>query len=196
MRTIMIAAALAGLGLAASPALAARNLECMNSGYSEEQEQIFADYLENFTVASLDEEEDEDTPDPLVDPVSDRAVQCTLEHGWSPDAIYYAITYRLAVLLERALELKTPLSEEEMARMNKAIANADQDRLRAILGPDIEASLNNEDGPEMSEQDELYLGLLVLGSGLPMEESYSNYIGLVLGARMMIDITSEKFAES
>ena len=195
MREWIIGAALAGAAMAAQPALAAANLECIDAGYSAEQEKIFDAYYAGFTIASLDSEES-DGSNALVDPVASRAASCALEHGWSQDAIFNAIVFRMSVMLAAALEVKTPLTSEQMSSLEAALAKADQARLRAILGPGIEASLKGQPDPEMSDDDALYLGLLVIGAGLPMEQTYSEYAGALLGARMMAEMAAEKFEQS
>jgi len=192
MRSLLTGAAIAGLVLAASPSLAATNLECIDEGYTAEEEKVFKDFYDGFTVASLDEE---DSQQAHVEPVANRAADCTIAQGWSPDAMLHAVFYRMSTMLSHALELKTPLTSEQLGKLNEAIANADQAKLREILGPQIEASMNDEASPPMSKNDELYLGLLVLGAGLPAEQGISEYAGALLGARMMAEIAAERFAE-
>jgi hypothetical protein len=193
MRNLWIGAALMGAALAVAPAWAATGLECMNEGYTAEQEKVFEDFYAGFTVASLDEEGGSEAQ---LDPIVTRAGDCAQIHGWAPDATTNAIFYRMSTMLAHALELKTPLTPEQMGRLNLALANADQTRLRAILGPQIEASMSGEEAPEMSERDEIYLGRVVLGAALPQEQATSEYAGALLGARMMAEIAAEKFEQS
>ena len=195
MREWMIGTALAAMALAVQPAHAASNLECIDDGYTAQQEEIFADYFRGFTVESLEAEAD-DASGSLIPPISDRAAHCTLEHGWSQQAILNAIIFRMSVLLAAALEVKTPLTPDQMAGLEEALAKADRARLRAILGPGIEASIKGEPEPEMSEDDKTYLGMIVLAAGLPTDQGFPEYVGALLGARMMAEIAAEKFAES
>lgn len=192
MRNLLIGAGMAGAALASVPSLAATNLECIEQGYTPGQDKVFNDFYASFTIASLDDEEGSNEH---IAPIAARAGDCAQVHGWSPEAVTNAIFYRTSRMLAHALELKTPLMPEQMDRLNEAIANADQARLRAILVPQIEASMKGEEGPALLEQDQLYLGLIVLGAGLPLDQANSEYAGALLGARMVADIAAEKFAQ-
>ncbi|MDG2003473.1 MAG: hypothetical protein P8J20_09095 [Novosphingobium sp.] len=189
----MSGVAVLGALLASSPSQAANGLECILGGYTAEQQQVFADYYSGFTAASL---EQEDASDAHVNAIATRAVACAGLHSWPPDAITNAVYYRLSNMLAHALELKTPLTPEQMVSLNATLENADQTRLRATLGPGIEASMAGEEGPEMSDEDKTYLGLLVIQAGLPTDRPSSEFFGALLGARMMADIAAEKFAKN
>jgi hypothetical protein len=101
--------------------------------------------------------------------------------------------YRMSTLLAQAPEVPTPLTSEQMGQLNTRLANADHAKLREILGSGIEASMKGEDGLEMSEQDSIYLGLVVIGAGLPLDKTHSEYAVALIGARMMAEITAENF---
>lgn len=192
LRELFTGVASAFAVLAVAPAMAGTNLECINEGYTEAQEQVFEDYVTNFTIASLDEEEDKNT-DSLIEPISARAVNCTLEYGWSEDDIFNAVSHRMASLFGWALEVHTPLTDEQMGNFQQAMENADQARLRQVLGPQLEASMYGGEAPEMSDEDKVWFGLIVLGAGLPQDETSLEYVGLLTGARMMTQIAAEKF---
>lgn len=193
MRNFLIGAAMMGAALAGAPAEAAANIECMDDGYSAADEKVFQDFFANFTVASMNQE---GASDAYTAPIATRAANCALSNGWNEAAITNAIFYRMSVMLAAALELKSPLTKDQMTRLEDTIAKADQARLRAILGPGIEASMNSQSGPELSEEDTMYLGLVVIGAGLPQDDGIGEYVGALLGARMMAEIAAEKFAQS
>lgn len=193
MRGWFIGTVLTATAVFAQPVFAATGLECIEDGYTAEQQQVFDDYFVEFTADSLSGGQD-DGSGRLAEPISSRATECAAEHGWSPDAVYDAIIFRLSVLLAAALEVKTPLTPEQMAALEDAIADADQEKLRAVLGPGIEASLKGQDGPELTEEDKLFLGMIFVGAGLPEEQGYSEYAGALLGARLMAEMAAEKFA--
>lgn len=191
MRGFMIGAAALGATLAAGPSYAATNIECMDSGYSAEHEAVIEDFYAKFSKETLKEGSIWDSQ---FDPISGRVNDCAETYGWLPDAIRLAVFYRVSSMLAHALELKMPLTPEQMDSLNKTLAEADQAKLRKMLGPQIEASLIDEERPGLSEQDKTYLGMLTLRAGLPSDLVYSEYTGALLGARMMAEIAAEQFA--
>lgn len=191
MRRLMIGATVFGAATAVVPSHAAENLECIESGYTAAEQKVFDDFYAGFSMGKLDED---GSSDAHIGAISRRAGDCAERNDWQSDAIKQAILYRMSTMLAKALELKTPLTPEQLGRLDKALAEADQEKLRSILGPQIEAGMQGNEGPEMSDDDQVYLGLVVLGAGLPLDQTHSEYVGALLGARMMARIAAEKFA--
>ena len=58
----------------------------------------------------------------------------------------------------------------------------------------VDAAMAGQPAPEPSEEDNVFLGTVILGSGIPTSEVSLNFAGSWIGAKMMRDIAAERFA--
>lgn len=182
-----LAVAIALMGCPA--ALAADNLACIEEGYSGEELASFSSFYDSFQVAEL-----ENGPSPeIVTAVTRRAGECAELHGWSGEAIEDAVFYRFSFVLHTALERHSPLTPAQMRRVSDAVAGADQERLNRIMGDVVEAAMNGQPAPEQSESDMIFVGRVLLRSGVPMTQGNGEYIGALIGARVMGERVRQRF---
>lgn len=188
----LVSAAIAMVGLAfAVPASAATHIECVDGGYSAQDTATIQKYLADFKADSFDKQSGGDK---LVPIFGARAGECAGKYGWSVDAISDSVFYRMASLLEQGLNAHTPFTPEQMQKLNAALARADKDKLRRIFGPMVEPETSGKNAPAPDEKDSVYLGMLLMSSGLPLDDKTGEFAGALIGARTMKDIFAEKFA--
>ena len=173
-----------------STSSAADNLACIEQGYSAGESASFERFYESLRVENLNS----DMPPDILAAVTRQAGECADAHDWPPEAIEDAVLYRLATILRTALERRSPLTPAQMRRITEAVASADQERLGRIFGAIEEAAMNGEDEPQPSDSDSVFIGRILLRSGVPMTESNAQYAGAVIGARMMGERAQQRFA--
>lgn len=181
---------LAGLVLA-SPAQAASELSCIDTGYADKDVAALETFYGEFKIKDNGESAGLDR---FVQGFAARAGECAGTHGWSVDALTDAVFYRTATVLETALLRHAPLSAPDMAKMEAAFARADKARIRAIFGPMIEAEANGTKAPEIDQKDAVYIGMLLMSAGVPMTDETGEFAGALIAARVMKDMFAEKFA--
>lgn len=182
----------AALLFAAAPTdvRAADHLDCMAQGYDAEQEQVIASF-----IAALDAADQKSEPSgPLMAALSAHAGACADRHGWSPAAILNAIFHQTGAMMEAGLRGNSPLSDADMARLEKAIAGADQQRLWPILERMMGPLMTGAEAGEPSADDTLYLGLVIMSSGIPVDERNTKFAGALLAAQAIQRLAAQRFA--
>lgn len=170
-------------------AVAAENLGCVQD-YDAAQVKAIDDFVRDFDLDGLD---GRDPPEALLEVYSARAGICADQHKWSSDAVLYAVFYQIGMTLERALRAHSPLSEADMARFDRTVVGADQNRLWPILEKMVGGSVFGTEAEELSESDEMFLGMLILSSGIPANEKNSGFAGALLAAQAMQRYSSQHF---
>ena len=122
MRKIVGYLALPALSLIASPAAAADNLACMNSGYDDEQLTLFAEFAANYDHAQWSAGIPPDAT-VVIQTVNIRASQCAAEHGWSPIATAAAVTWRFSDFLWTAMRLSGQLAPDQVTSLGTLSMN-------------------------------------------------------------------------
>lgn len=173
-----------------SAALAAENIACVDEGYAQEEAAALDRFYDGFQLAQL-----EAGPSPeIVAAVTRRAGECADLHDWSGEAIEDAVFYRFSSIMRTALERHSPLSPSQLRRVSEAVAAADQERLNRIMGDVVEAAMNGRRTPELSDSDAIFVGRVLLRSGVPMTQGNGEYIGALIGARVMTERLRQRFA--
>ncbi|WP_144037772.1 hypothetical protein [Sphingopyxis sp. KK2] len=119
-----------------------------------------------------------------------RAGECAETSNWSPEAIEAATFYRVGKVLEEALMASSSFTPTQWTRLKSAYASADKAILNRIFAPMIDAEIGGGAAGDASDADQLYLGRLMLRTGLPLTEANSEFVGAWMAARM----TQEHFA--
>ncbi|AZI34752.1 hypothetical protein NT2_02_03530 [Caenibius tardaugens NBRC 16725] len=187
LATAMGMAVLSFLG--AGQAVAATDMNCVEA-YDAAQVMAIDDFVRDFDLDGLD---GRDPPEALLEVYSARAGACADQHNWSSDAVLYAVFYQIGRTLERALRAHAPLSEADLARFDRTVAGADQNRLWPILEKMVGGSVFGTETDELSESDEMFLGMLILSSGIPANEKNSGFAGALLAAQAMQRYSSQHF---
>ena len=178
------AGAIAAL-LAAIPAAAATKIECVKGGYSAADTALFDDFVSKGM--------DKGDMKAIVAPIAARAQACATENSWPAEAIIHALFYQMAALAERSVIAAPELSSADMAKM-ETLYTKKRVRLRQLLGPMIEAQMTGQQ-TSMPKSSEVELGLMIITGGLPADDKSATYVGKVIGARMMGEISAEKFSK-
>jgi hypothetical protein len=84
-----------------------------------------------------------------------------------------------------------------MARLEKAIAAADQDRLWGVIERMMGVSLfgDVEAAPDTAskDSDEQYLGLVIISSGIPVNDTNSEFAGALLASQAIQRQAGKRF---
>lgn len=184
IRTVIRAGTAAAL-LCALPAAAATKIECVRTGYSAADTALFDDYVAKGMDGA--------NAKAVVLPIATRAQACAAENNWPSEAIMQALFYQMAFLAERSIVAKPELSSADMAKMETFYVK-NQNRLRQLLGPMIEGQMAGQQQP-LTKASEMELGLMIITAGLPADEKSATYVGKVIGARLMAEISAEKFSK-
>jgi len=182
-----IAAALFAIPLGAH---AADHLDCMAQGYDAEQEKVIESFVGSFDTKSLKSE----PSGALMGALSARAGACADQHGWSPNAILNAVFHQTGAMMEAGLRRHSPLSDADMVRLLRAINRADQQRLWPILENMMGPFMSGEEAEEPSKDDNLYLGLVILSSGIPDNDTSTKFAGALLAAQAIQRLAAKRFA--
>jgi hypothetical protein len=191
MKTIRRVTVAIALALIAVPAQAAENIACMDAGYTTEDMAT----LERHSAALTMDRLSGGAPQEVISIIATRAGDCADANGWSPDAISDAVLYRSAQFLRTSLARVGPMTPAQLARFDRAVAAADQSRLRRIFGQ-IERNATNERPPEqgINNSDAEFLGRIFMSSGMPMNQQFAEFGGALIAARMLGLTAQERFA--
>jgi hypothetical protein len=181
--------------VAVSPAMAAENLRCMDSGYEQQANQAQAKFVALYDFDKWSKGEAEGATE-MMDAVSKRADACADQHGWSPAAFESAVNARLGHLLYLGIERMALLSPTQFTALTKAVDEADRPRLYRMFGiskalVDYE-TLDADDLPP--EADQLYLLGIVQGAGINADSDLGRIAGALIAARLTRHFAVERFA--
>lgn len=178
--------------LAAAPVSvqAADHLDCVAQGYDAAQQKTIDGFVKTFTADKLDKGK---TRSDLMSVFAVRAGVCADEYGWSPDAILNAVFYQVGAVMEKGLRHNTPLSGPDMVRLEKAIAAADQDRLWPVLEKMMGATIFGDPAEDVTDEDNLYLGLVIMSSGIPMNDKNGSFAGALLASQAIQRLAGKRF---
>lgn len=191
LRELVSATVIIVVSAIAAPASAASHLECVDTGYSAQGQAAIEKFLTDFDVANF---EKQSAGGAVIPVFGARAGECAGQHGWSMDAISDSVFYRMAALLEQGLRRHSPYTVEQMQRLDAALARADKDRLNRMFGPMMDMEQRSGPHAQPNPEDRMYLGMLLLSSGVPLDEKSGKFAGTLIGALVMKDIYARKFA--
>ena len=182
------------LATAPMQAQAADHLDCMAQPYEAKDQKVIDTYIGGYRL------QDSKGPDtaPLINVLTQRAGICSDTHQWAPQAIMNAVLYQLGATMEQGLRSKSPLAPADMARLEKAIAAADRQRLWPVLERmmgvtlfgDTEAAL---DDTASKGDDETFLGLLIMSSGIPINDTNNEFAGALLASQAIQRLAGKRF---
>ena len=187
-----IALAAAGLACSVTSASAADNIACMDAPYAAADQRVFDQFNESF---ELDEFSGKGPPVEVITILSTRAGECAETLDWSPEAIEHATLYRLGKVLDDALVASSVFSPAQWTRLKAAYATSDKAILNRLFRPMIEAELGGDAASKPTRADELYLGRLMLRTGIPATEANSQFVGAWMAAQAMQELFLSGFAE-
>ena len=183
-------------GCAFSPASAATNLDCMNSGYSAADLKAFDEFATAFGFDDSDDAADVANANVILGPIASNAVDCAGRHGWSANAIDQAKYHYLIGLLTSAFEKNPILTSDDVVRLKSAYAKADKTELLASFGEMVRVGIE-EGGDSISEPsdaDAVALVQLIVDAGVPLKSDKAELAGGLLVTYAIQEITSTNFA--
>lgn len=195
MRRLFIVGACTAAWLVATPMQAhpADHLDCMAQPYAAKDQIVVDTYVNGFSTRGSK------GPDmaPLMSMLSERAGICADQYAWSPQAIMNAVFHQFGAAMELGLRSKSALTPADLVRLEKAITAADQDRLWGTLERMMGLALSGDaeaasDGG-VDQDDETYLGLVIISSGIPLNDTNSEFAGALLASQAIQRLASKRF---
>lgn len=188
MRKFLLAAAAL---MMAQPALAAGpdDLACMATSYSPEQQAKIDALLPQFKVENGGN-------DPVANQMGEviviAASTCMAQLGWRDDQLMPAVLFEAGRLMELAYVQYGPMTSEEIARLEAALAKGDRTALWAALEGEVRTGLTGEPGGPGNNNAILY-GQFMLEAGFGFDMVKAEQIGILLGAKAMQRFSQREF---
>jgi hypothetical protein len=195
MQRLFIAVSCFAAAVVTAPmqAQAADHLDCMAQPYEAKDQKAIDTYIDNLSA----KDSKGPSTSPLIDMFTQRAGTCADKYQWAPQAIVSAVFFQFGATIEQGLRSKSPLSPADMARLEKAIAAADQDRLWGVIERMMGVSLfgDVEAAPDTAskDSDEQYLGLVIISSGIPVNDTNSEFAGALLASQAIQRQAGKRF---
>lgn len=163
-------------------------IDCMAQSYDPEQlaqiEELDADFLRSDAQSESSGGFEEVT---IV-----VTAGCAYEHGWNEDQIHYAMLYEGGRLGEAAYRKAGPLSAEQLAKLDAALAKRDNTEMWKLMERAVVAGVEGVE-VEFTKGEEMTLGLFIIGSGLGMGEDVGENVGSLLGLMAMQRYAQREF---
>lgn len=196
MKTCLAAVAVMAAAFSA-PALAATGLDCLDTGYTTEEQATFAGFEAGFSfVAFQNEEQSEKMLEPLNPALGRRAEVCMAQHGWSEKAMEQALFHKISGLLLAAIDRNTVLTPQLHGKLRAFAANGDQARLRRVFAPMVNRANAAQADPDQAKADaEYFVGQLITDGFNPDDTTSLEYVGAWFGAKYGAELAAEQFAK-
>lgn len=187
-----MAAAIAALGVTmGAPADAAENLDCIDKGYTAEQQAVLDAYIGRFNMESWSKN---GVPSEVLTVIVDRVRACASMHGWSAEAAQHALLFKLARIGVAGVETTGPLSPAQILQVRNAMTAEDKIKVRAIFGAMVKAYGEGTLERSPRETPDMFIGKLILRSGIPTTTKNVRAAGGWLAASVLVEQYAEFFA--
>lgn len=174
---------------AVAPARAADNLDCVDSGYSTADQARLDGFAKSFDLAAWSTQ---GPPADIKEMVIDRADACAQLHGWSGEAVGYALVFKMARIGLAGSEQNGGLTAGQIAGLRKSITPQDMQKGKLVFGQMMQA---RRDGTAMpAESPEMFVGRLILRAGVPVE--HATAAGGWIGATILSAHFAELFGDA
>lgn len=175
-----ITAALA-LPLAANPAFAqGQGVHCMQGQYSAEQTEELRELGPNLVTGSQIHQE---VFDRMGDIAMTAVQSCGRSNRWNEEQSRFATLYELGRINEITYRKSGHLTEDQLQRLDSALATGKHERLWSIIENSVYQGMNEGDGA-MGEGDAMVIGAFIVSAGLNTgseSEAVAERIGIILG---------------
>lgn len=123
-----------------------------------------------------------------------RAVfACSGQYGWNEPQTTQAMYYEMGRLYELAYRSTGLLSDEQLERIDTALAAGNRDAVWAAIERGVVAGMTGE-ASSGGRQDDFILGGFVIGAGLGSDEATGERIGVLLGFMALQRMGARDFA--
>lgn len=189
MRTMWLAGA--GLFMASAAQAGDRaELGCMESGYTSEQTAQIDALLPMVDVLGSDAVSSMDT---LGMVVGAAAFTCAETLEWSEEEFEPAILFELGRLMELAGRRHGPLLQDDVAKVDAALAKGDRTALWLAIEEQIGIGMSGEDTPLSDENAKLFENFIT-EVGLELSDQKGEQVGAFLAAMAMQTASARRFA--
>ena len=195
----MLAKLIVGSLMAASlllpaKAMAAENLDCLATGYSTEAQQRIDNFVGSLRLDGDIGDISPDLPDEIGSDLVSRGADCADLHGWSQQALEFAIISRFLHLFKQGLLANTPLTPIQQARLDRQLASPESEQAREIARRLIIDMFTTRRAPELSEADELVFARMALRVGVPATSPGGKFVGGYLVVSAAVDHFASQFS--
>jgi hypothetical protein len=120
------------------------------------------------------------------------AYECSDQHGWPESVFYYAVIYELGRLSEAAYRRSGRLTDEQIRRLDSALATGDRSHVWAVMEDAVMAGLENREPVTTPQEDMLMAGFL-LSAGFGDDEAVGERVGELLGTMALQRVGRREF---
>ncbi|MEL7189853.1 MAG: hypothetical protein AAGK17_09915 [Pseudomonadota bacterium] len=160
-----------------------QSLGCLKTGYSAE-EQIKLDAL----LPEFDALGESAVEEDLVAIVYDAVTRCSETEDWSDKQVEMALMHEFGRISEIAFSNYGPLSGDEIAGINSALAKGNRSEIWATIEKQVETEINGTDEELTNAADkrgEILLGLFAFEVGLADDLKKAELLGVFLSFKAM-----------
>jgi hypothetical protein len=180
----LLAASLAVPGVAQ----AAGGVECMAKSYDAGELTQIAALSKKLSF----DDEGQGAGNELAQISTKVAYECADKHGWPESVFYYAVIYELGRLSEAAYRRSGSLTDEQIRRIDSALATGDRSDVWAVMENAVRAGLENRDPVTTPEEDTLVAGFL-LAAGFGDDAALGEKVGELLGTMALQRVGRREF---
>ncbi|AUX70104.1 hypothetical protein CHX26_11945 [Porphyrobacter sp. HT-58-2] len=172
---------------AADPA----QLDCMANSYTDEQTGQIDGLLPQIDMLS---EAESPAMEALGMVAGTAVLTCAATHQWGEADFEPAIFFELGRLMEQAIRRHGPLSRDEVAKVDAALAKGDRSSLWTALEEQVALGVAGQTD-EVSPRNAILFGAFMLELGIGTDEAKGEQVGAFLGAMAMQRSSRRAFAE-
>lgn len=178
--------------LANTSTMAAEHIDCVDSGYIAEDQATLDGYIDGFTIEAWGAG---GPPSNVMTIIAARVRTCGASNGWSLDAMQDALLYKVASVGMAGVESASPLSAEQFAQLDDAMTPDDKVEIAKIFDSMRQAQAEGRIYEAPKQSPEMFIGRLILRSGIPASPENSRWAGGWLAVKTLQDQRRAKFAQ-
>jgi hypothetical protein len=156
----------AALSFLCAPAMAADDLDCVDSGYSTGDQARLDESARDFDLAAWGTK---GPPADVMDIIVVRVRACATLHNWSDEAADNALAFKMARFCLEGSEQNGSLSAGHIAALRKSVTPEDMKRGKALFVEMSNATREGTSAP--SDSLDMLVGRIILRSGVPVEKA-------------------------
>lgn len=177
--------------LAAAPAAAEENLDCVAGGYSEAEQEVIQAFRDSY---DFDTVRNPSASPALVAAIRARVTACAAEHGWSQEATAAAAQFAGPVLFADVILFAMPIEPLQKFELLTNYENADRAQLIDAYSAVAGTSTFGRTPREATDADRAMVDSVVRVDGVPNDFEFGAWLGAWLTVSLHRDEAASRFA--
>lgn len=130
--------------------------------------------------------------DPLGELVGEAVAGCATKLEWTDLEFETAILFEIGRLLETGMRRHGPLTQEEIAKVDAALARGDRNSLWSAIEKQVAVGMSGEEAA-ISDADSVVMGAFMLEIGVGFDMTKAEQVGAFLATRAMQRASRREF---